>query len=338
MKILFFSDLHLHNHQPFHTIMPSGRNSRLQDGLNVLSEISAYCCWNDIDYVIFAGDLFENWRSLDIDVLNCAYEGILNIRRSCKEFFLLVGNHDQYSNTGNVITLAPFRHSCEVIWQAEKREVGDIKIFFNPFKEDVRKFKKYISDVNCADLMVFHQPIKEALLPGTNMPLNKGVSVEDLQVGKFRMCIGGDVHKRQTLMNCVHYLGSPMQLDFSEAGEKKGFTVLYTEDWSLEFVEVTCAPRFFYFQSIDEYESRKDEVRKQMDFVKIRCSQEEGELVKKEITHLKIIPIIQDVKRVQRIKEETSDLEILKEYVKLNKGELEEERLLMLGGDFLEGD
>lgn len=339
MKILLFADLHLDNHQPFHTILPSGRNSRLQDGLNVLSEICEYTAWNDIDYVIFAGDLFENWRTLDVDVLNGACLEISQIREACNDLYLLVGNHDQYSNSGDIITIIPFNYYCKIIDRPATINLKDVRVFFIPFQYDLNKFKQACDNMEiCADLMIFHQPIKEAILPGSNLPLNKGVSLSDLCSEKFKLCIGGDIHKRQMLGDNVYYLGSPMQLDFSEANEKKGFSILDTDTWDLQFHEITSTPKFYSFPSSYDFLIKKHEIRGEMDFVRVRCTKEEAEVIRQYVDNLQVVPLIPEIRRVQRIKEGTSDTDLLREYIKLNKGVLDEERLYELGVGFLTGD
>ncbi|KKK71424.1 hypothetical protein LCGC14_2914060, partial [marine sediment metagenome] len=96
MKILIFSDLHLHQWNYGSTLI-EGMNSRLLDGFNVMKQIAEYINDHPVDACVFGGDLFHTHGKIDSAVLKVAYEGMSMIHDSLSRQFnmlVLVGNHD----------------------------------------------------------------------------------------------------------------------------------------------------------------------------------------------------------------------------------------------------
>ena len=76
MRVLIFSDLHLHN-WPYGSTLVDGMNSRLKaqaDVLDVIADASV-----DADHVVFCGDLFHTHGKMDASVMRVAYEGFAKI-------------------------------------------------------------------------------------------------------------------------------------------------------------------------------------------------------------------------------------------------------------------
>ena len=92
------------------------------------------------------------------------------------------------------------------------------------------------------------------------MHVKSEVGLKDLPLDKTKHCIAGDFHKRQFLAEGkFHYLGSPLQLSFSERGDRKCFTLIH-DDWTIEEIE-TDAPRFYQFDSVAEFEANRTLLR-----------------------------------------------------------------------------
>ena len=130
MKILIFSDLHAHSFKPYSKTLSNGRNSRLQDSLNVLEEIYQYCISYKIDGVLFGGDLFHIRTPITVSTFNPVHEGIAKIKTAVKFMGLLVGNHDQYNKAGNIHSIDTFNSMVTILdrpgWAMFKAEEEEI--------------------------------------------------------------------------------------------------------------------------------------------------------------------------------------------------------------------
>lgn len=269
MSILLFSDLHCHNREQFSERLPSGRNSRLQDCLNVVEQAIVICEERNIQSVFFLGDVFESRTKLDIDVLTSTSEVFKRLSKACKNLFMLVGNHDQYTKVGEVHSMEIFRDFAEVIDspKIDEDSLTGWTAAFYPHTSDVPGMKEWIKKMPQVDLFLFHQGLSEASVGPYDMNVKTEISIKDLPLDKTRYCIAGDYHKRQFLANGkFHYLGSPLQLSFSERGDRKCFTLI-KDDWTIEEIE-TDAPRFYEFDSAEEYKLNSQNIRAK-DFVRV---------------------------------------------------------------------
>lgn len=258
MKILFFSDLHCHNYEQYHTILPSGRNSRLQDCLNILDQICDEVVKQDIDHVIFLGDAFEVRTRVDQDVYVSTFLGFKRISEAINgELVVLVGNHDQYERNSEKNWLTPFDTFARVIAKPDLHYLTKgqetISVVCVPHSADIGYIQQWITDLSVHDLFLFHQGLSEATVGPYDKHVKTELSVNDLPLDRCKLAIGGDFHKRQFLKGRqVHYVGSPLQLSFSERDETKCFSVVDTKDWGVTSIP-TSAPRFYLFNSIQEF-------------------------------------------------------------------------------------
>ena len=84
--IIVIGDLHFgirRNNKIFHKIL-------LKELDWVLSKITRK------DSVIILGDIFDSRSSVDFQILNDAWDFFITLSRTCKEVFIVAGNHDLY--------------------------------------------------------------------------------------------------------------------------------------------------------------------------------------------------------------------------------------------------
>jgi len=91
MKTLVFSDLHLHN-WTYGATLDNGWNSRLYQQVKVCEQIYKSAVDNEVDQVVFCGDMFHTPGRIETHVLNAAVRAMELFRPF--NFHLLVGNHD----------------------------------------------------------------------------------------------------------------------------------------------------------------------------------------------------------------------------------------------------
>jgi DNA repair exonuclease SbcCD nuclease subunit len=336
VKLLLFSDLHAANHQQFSKILPNGRNSRLQDCLNVIDKVAEVCQDEEVEVVLFLGDIFEDWRRLDADVFQLVFKRFSRLRKWCDYLYILAGNHDQYNKAGDITSIAAFSELAQVVDHQWVTSIEDLRIAFQPASEDielVRSFSKSLPDI---DLYCFHLGLKEAVTGTNNLQGFGKYSLTDLPTEKAKLCLGGDFHKRQKVAENVYYLGSPLQLNFGEAGQEKGLTLLDTTTWELKLIP-TDAPEFYHFKSAADFWQKSSQIKPHKDFIRVACTKEQGEQIQNTFPNVQVEQV-STTAYAPRMKSSLNDEEVVREYTKRFHGELDEERLTKTGLRFLTGD
>lgn len=349
MKLLFFSDLHAHNWSQFHTRMPNGLNSRLNDCVDIIRQAAGVVKQYDIDHVLFLGDLFESRKSLDIDVYSEVFRAVKDLAAVVPQrVWMLKGNHDCHTKIGDVHSLSAFAEiqGVELIqdpWVC--LPMGGASIAAFPYMADVGELKRHLSALSSVDLVLLHQSIREGSIGPYNHHIAAELSLTDLPMDSCRYVFAGDYHKRQFFGpgNRVHYIGSPLQLNATEAGEEKGFTMVDTDGWNLYTIP-TVFPKFHLFDSPEAAEAvisaeQGSPVDTGKDFVRIKYtddSRAKAETLKSTFERLQIEEV-----KVTKVNTRTesavveNDYDLLTEYV-TQRGEKNVEALVSLGLSLLE--
>ena len=316
MRILFFSDIHMHNWTQFSRTLEGGLNSRLNDQLGVLLQLSEEAQRRSADAIIFCGDMFHSRVRVDVDVLFHTWEMIRgNVAASAPEMVMLVGNHDQNTKDGAVHSLAPFESigNVRVVSEPCSFKLGNIQVTACPFLEDPKEFMRLAANVEPCDLFLFHQGITEAAVGAFEIVGKGEIPLKALPTDRARLCIGGHYHKHQWVTKNVAYVGSPLQLDFGERTEEKGFLYLDTDTWQTEFIP-TKAPRFRLFDSVNDFLKERPPAK---DFVRVLANAEEIE--KNREVHPTIQWVAQDrggkVRESRLENPEISDRSLMSVYV-----------------------
>lgn len=255
MKFLVFSDLHAHNHEQFSRRLKSGRNSRLQDCLNIIDQVNQIATEQKVDVVLFLGDLFHSRTKLDIDVLTSVVDR-MNYLGQCHKTVALVGNHDQYTKVGEINSLSTLKH-VDVISSPEIKTFGAVKIAFYPHTVDVPAMKDWINKLDSSvDMFCFHQGISEASIGAYDAHIRCELALADLPLDRCKIVMAGDFHKRQFLASGkFHYIGSPLQLTFAEKLDIKCFSLIDTDTWHVTNIP-TNAPTFHEFETYEKFEKQ----------------------------------------------------------------------------------
>lgn len=251
MKALIFSDLHLHKHKD--------RIDRLQDCLDVLNWVFDKAIENNCQQIFFLGDLFH--ERAKIDVLNYlkTFEVIFNrMTGDCQniEFYMLVGNHDMYhKERWDVNSVKPLSAipgvsiiQCPLTLHIGGRQIDWLPHTENPVAE-LEKLKK--SAGQAGDILFGHVAVHGAMLNtffGTRSDVivehdNEMVPVDVNCFDEWEMVVLGHYHGAQKLNDKVEYIGSPLQLGFGEAFQKKHIMVLDLKTLKKEYIENTFSPK-----------------------------------------------------------------------------------------------
>lgn len=275
-KLFITGDVHLNEWDEFSTILPSGINSRLQVGLDAIDQIASAA--RD-QVLIIAGDLFHTREEISVQVLFRAGEAIRRASALCKEVIVLVGNHDQHLKDGRVHSLGTFQ--SENVRVIDKPEISNIdgfgKVLFMPYMNDYEQFGEVYRELartKASKVSILHADIMGFEM-NSGFVSTRGITPQfTLDAGGnenlIDLSISGHYHKPQKFgVLDVYYVGSPYQMDRSEAGHEKRYLVV-SKDLSVESVAFTDLP---VFRKVTLSEAR--DIKKTRDFVDVACGEEE---------------------------------------------------------------
>lgn len=338
MNSLFFSDLHSHNHEQFSKKLSNGRNSRLQDCLNIVAQAEELCKTYEIGTCFFLGDVFHSRTKLDVDTMASTYEAFKALSKSCKKLIMLCGNHDQHTRVGDVHSVEIFSDFAQVISTPEIISCGGYSAACYPSTSDIEGMKGWISKIPPCDLFLFHQGISEAAVGPYDMHVKCELSIQDLPFYKVRYCLGGDFHKRQFLNDGkFHYIGSPLQLSMGERGDVKCFTYI-DSNWKIHSIP-TQAPKFFQFESETEFQNSEADPSK--DFIRLTLSDKSKvSSLKEKYPRIQVFLKADEKQILQRISSDivSDDHKLLEAYVDQSTTEIDKVDLLLLGRELLAGN
>jgi len=271
MKFVSFSDLHAHNFADFSQVDDVTGNSRLTDIVGCLDSILEYCLEHDIKWVLDAGDIFHKRKAVDTPIMNIVYNKIRNFSRHGIRVVMIPGNHTQYDNSD-----LP-EHSIEQFKEIDGVHVldrfepfyvydsddwdEDIMIYPVPYSKNAEMVKKEIDryafqtvneGIEKNSILLGHMGISGAFVGKSSYAMADAFTVEDLFPHAFRFVSLGHFHKRQDLGGYSHvfYNGAPIQHNFNDEGQDKGFYVLDMATGEKEFVAIPN-PKFMTIE-VDE--------------------------------------------------------------------------------------
>lgn len=341
-KILLFSDIHIHAHKR--------KIERLHDCLNALNWIFETAEKNNIKNIIFGGDLFHDRQKIEIFTYQKTYEILRKWLLTNKfELFLLLGNHDLWFNEKtNISSVIPFSDipNIRIISNVERISIDGFNWDFIPFTHDpisaIKNLSKMDGEKNYA---IGHLAIDGAKL---HTHVVSDVVVEhdgDMVIVKSEIFNGynhvflGHYHAEQKLNEHVEYIGSPLQLSFGEAFQKKHIVIFEQEKNKCNYVENNFSPKHFIIKSedLEKYDLNNNFIQVCVDDI----SSIDLLNLKKDITsknNIGSLEIKQSKENISEIKinEAKSILnkgsDMLKEYIKCVPHEgLDEDRLLGVG-------
>jgi DNA repair exonuclease SbcCD nuclease subunit len=244
MKIAVLADTHLGHHEEFNF-----QNSRIK---NIYAAIQA-CLFDainrNVSIVVFAGDFFDNGKSLDALTLHYAHDIIKNCSETFSCTFFICGNHDisrTYDKT-TLETLCGIYKNTKYI--ASERTVSHTM----NIKDAVSKLLLAGWNANvCANI----NDAKNTLLIG-HLAVTGATHMNQVMTGNitasklsetFRLSLLGHFHTPQVLCENIRYVGSPIQHSFGEVGNDTGYVLFdtYKDKWTFISTDsISRFPKFF---------------------------------------------------------------------------------------------
>lgn len=192
-------------------------------------------------FLIVLGDVYDDRKSIDIDVNNRCIE-IFERISSMLPVIILSGNHDIYKKTilnSNITSLKSLEHipNLTMLSHPVRYWQGDKSLFLLPYLGDYTLETKFLNENRNSDYIFMHDEIKSGLKFDNGRDITNGVSTEGI-TGRI---YSGHIHTRQT-EGKVTYIGNPFHARKSDINNTKGVYHINLSDGREEFIENRYSP------------------------------------------------------------------------------------------------
>lgn len=343
-RAVVFSDLHVYSH--------FGLSSRIHDCVKIIDWVFETSHQYDCPFIFFLGDLFHQRNKIDVMsyemVFRSFYENIQKYHH-IERIYLVVGNHDMYyKNKWTVNSIKPFyvMPRVKVIDDIFQETLRGVDICFLPYSESASRTLLHLPK---GDLLLSHLAVQGAKLNKHTVSdriveTDSGMDlVSSENFSSWSKVLLGHYHLAQRLGN-VEYVGSPLELNFGEAGDEKHIILLDLNNLSCEYIVNDFSPRHLVID-ISELDDEdfsvleNNYVRITYDYSQKSRMLELAKLIPARVNVLYLDFSIKKPKE-QEIKEGMSSMQlclqdilsIMKDYVKESKPDsLDEGKLLSIG-------
>jgi DNA repair exonuclease SbcCD nuclease subunit len=260
---LLTADLQFDSFENYSTQTTGGITSRLKDMMEtwywMLDEAKSHKCKG----IIAVGDIFDSRTVLELPVLDQVCRAV-QAASDVMEVHFVAGNHDSYLRSPAINSLQVFSGKAH-IWDkpGSRGTLG-----FLPWSEDMDWFAKQpkLLSTQGVEHLFSHVMVRGAVHSAAG-----GIPVETLRPDLFKSVWLGDVHEPTQLAPNVAYIGSPMQLDYGDAGGRRGVWIFNDKVPGVKqkWLENKISPRFHILSSPSVEGVRP------IDFVRIRTDDAE---------------------------------------------------------------
>lgn len=345
LKIAIFSDIHIHPH--------SSSFDKLNNCLDCLEWIYSETKKRGIKYLIFIGDLFHDRRSINTYAYHKTYDILKKYKDDITSFYLL-GNHDiYYKNKTTVNSVSPISEIVNVIDKPTTISIEDRDFDFLPYTEDpIESF----SHLGMSDILFGHLSVPEAILNSKyNTKYRSDDIVQEIKetpkeyLDKYKKVFLGHFHYKQKISESIEYVGSPLQISFNEAMDKKGFIIFNADTYESEFIKNNKSPEYCILplDNIEDYPLDNNYARIIIpEFSNINQIKLREELQNKyKCKSIELIPISSEKERESELKKVNNidiimenSSEIIEQYVNSVDSDLDKDLMIKCGLKIMNSD
>ena len=277
MRILIFSDLHLHEWTYAATVTKEGLNSRLALQRDAIKIMLGHRSLLNADYIVFCGDFFHKHGVVTTPVLSVASELMETLAKTFdkKEVTFLVGNHDMGDNSGKIHAIDLFKRYGRIVApRAYKSIKFPYPMNFIGYTDKREELVESLRKVN-PGLLFMHQGI-------SGVPVDSGIVLKneilspDIIPDHIEMAFAGHYHSPKKITEKLHVVGAPMQHTWGDKGAR-GW-VVYDTDTSAVERYISGDPEFI---SVEYKEALNIIVGG--DFIKVTDAEGDPEEVRQEL-------------------------------------------------------
>lgn len=210
--------------------------------LDFVTYLQDFANTNEIRDIIIAGDIFEKSSKIKNSAFIPLFFKFKELKEEGFNLYFLLGNHDIFNmeNDSLVETFAPFG---KVIKTPEEIEIFNRKFYFVPYTKDETEIPDF------GDVLITHLGIVGFELDN-RYHVNEKIGLPVSKFKDWKWVFSGHFHRPQKKENII-YMGSPYQMNFGEAGQKKGFCIFDTEADEYSRVWYDAAPTYIKIKARD---------------------------------------------------------------------------------------
>jgi DNA repair exonuclease SbcCD nuclease subunit len=221
VNAFILSDLHAHSNWPFSRILPTGRPSRFQDLLNVLTQVERELETRQVEDLLILGDLTHRRHFINFSLYNPLWDALHRLAERVKQTVILAGNHDyEDTETHSLHVLRGLPNTLVVDRPAVVSLAnGHQSIFALPWLQDPRAIADAVDKAPA--LPLFGHYGAEGCPLETDYWLDSPIKLGEL--ARFPLTVFGHIHKPSAQLDGrVQYVGAPMHFDFGDHGPRGG--------------------------------------------------------------------------------------------------------------------
>lgn len=246
MRCIVFSDLHL-NLWRYGARIVDGRNTRLVDQQNVLSQMTAYAKTNGIKHVFFCGDFFHTHGRVETEVLRAGYESLESLR-SVVDLVFVVGNHDQATKSGDIHSMDLLRQYGPVVDTQMSFHIDGLDVHAHPYTEDEASLIRFFKNCSPYSVALVHQGVHDVPLNSKGFTLNE--LLRPAMVPPSVTCFAGHYHDPLKVSDNLIIPGAPLQFNWSDKGGRRGWLDVTLGEGEIKMLHVeSVAPQFVEVQA-----------------------------------------------------------------------------------------
>jgi DNA repair exonuclease SbcCD nuclease subunit len=335
MKILLTADLHLHPHKNSY--------DRLHDGLKVLEWVNETAIERGCHYVFFCGDLFQDRQRIQV----YTYQKVFEVFQKYADkvcWKLLLGNHDLwFAEKWDISSVFPLNaiknvhvvsKPCSMVFDGVhfdwlpfvKNPVKAINEFFPEQKREGRVLLAHIAVDGAKQGNFCHTSDVSVEFEGDM------VKVAPEAFAGWQHVFMGHYHLAQFLDERMQYVGSPYQINFSEANHTPHLVILDTEYMTIEYIENTFSPRHLIVkeEDLEDTDMVNNFVQVVGDLTKFDAFEVQRNLAEEKVRSLEF--------RAARLKDTVAQADDIREKFNLAEGRTLERYIDAVGTNGLERD
>jgi len=325
-KVIIASDLHIHPHKK--------SLGRLYNCLEVLEWIFKTAHEKEAGNIIFAGDLFHDRQKVDVLTYQHTFEIFEKyLCGSQLKAWLLLGNHDMwhkekwdYSSVkplGAVCGVTVIDTPCTIALDGCTPLINFLPFTTNPIDalsklENDSEFKILFAHIAVDGALwnVRSNTFAEVFIEhdGDMVKVDAGI------LSKWDQVFLGHYHASQQITDKIEYVGSPLQLSYGEAFQKKHIILYDLNTHEKEYITNTFSPKHYVYDLSECSRAKFDE---NVDlFVKIKTD---------DITSPKNIEVQKKILELPNCKE--AKVDPIKKHRADEKREIEDAKAILLNED-----
>jgi DNA repair exonuclease SbcCD nuclease subunit len=240
MKVIFFSDVHLHPWTYGASTDEYGMNTRLAAQHNALMEMVEYALQHGIEYLYFCGDLFHTHSTVHAQALYVASNFYKTIEETGLKLRVIPGNHDYANRSGMINTLSWLPMEVQRgTWHDNDMFVTSLPYTDN--EDYIKEFMENAATLPKGSIIMLHQGV-------AGVPLSSGYVMDErltpAMIPSNVTAFTGHYHFHRRVSDNLTVVGNLTPLNWNDLGQEKGWVVFDTETRAIKQVVQTRAPEF----------------------------------------------------------------------------------------------